>query len=190
MKNPLNKILIALCAVLIAFAGAKVYAESKNTTGTTESVLVFPPLPEGRQVTAVDATSDVAGSKVTVRSRTAATVAYNIDGAGATSQAVIPLAATTGLASNDFCVISGKTFAPYRVRLITVTSSNVTADANLTSAVASGDRVHELTTTYTIAVGSNTVNRTGTPLADTPKDSPIVLQLNSTAASELSATVK
>ncbi len=189
-KNLLGGLTAILIMLVLIFFVFPAQAESKNATGTTETVIVFGPLSEGHQLTAVDATSDLAGSKVTVRSRTAATVSYKVNGDGATSQAVIPLSATTGLSSNDFVVVSGGSFAAYRGRIIATTSSNITLDANLTSAVASGDRVHELTTTYSIPVGSNSVNRTGSPLVRTPADSPIVLQLNSTSASELSATVK
>lgn len=185
--NSLKKILAVLT---LAFAlSAIVWAESKNATGTTESLIVFGARPEGRELTAVEATSDVAGSKVTVRSATAVSQNYVVNGSGSTSQAVIPLSYTTGLSSNDYVVVQGN-YAAYRGRIITVTTSNITLDANLTSTAASGDRVYELQTVFTLPVGSNSVNRAGTSLVKTRSDSPVVLQLNSTAASELSATAK
>lgn len=192
MKSLKNILAVFGLAMVMAFIVTVGWAESRNTTGTTESLIVFGPKAEGYELTAVEATSDVAGSKVTVRVRNNSTTPNIVNGSGSTSQAVIPLAVTTGLSSNDYVVVSAPDhrFAAYRGRVITVTSSNITLDANLTAAVQTADRVQELSTVFTLPVGSNSVNRSGTLLIKTPSDSPVVLQLNSTAASELSATTR
>lgn len=174
----------------VAFMG-HLFADSKNTTGTTSEQIVFGVATEPHLLTAVDATSDKVGSKVTVKNRTAHPTSYIVTGAGATSQAVIPIAAgTTGIASNDLVVVTGDGYAAYSGTVVGVTASNITLSANLTSACAAGNQVYEMATVYTFAVGSNSVNRTGSPLVKTPKDSPILIQLDSTAAGELSATVQ
>lgn len=189
-----NKLLASLMTIMVALVAANIaFAESKSVTHATLSSLVFGPLPEGRQVTAISYDSDKVGSKVTTYGRTAATVPYTVTAAGSASQAVIALSATTGLASNDVIVVSGSGITPYKATLITVTSSNVTCSANLSSAVVAGYRVFEMTAIYRILAGSNTVTTTsvtGTPLVETPADSPVLIELDSTAASELSATVK
>ncbi len=184
-------LLAALALVAFAFSAPNVFGDSKTGTGSTATTLIFGPT-AGDQIrlTSVDATSDKAGSAVAVYSRSAAASAYLVNGAGSTSQAVIPLAATTGLSSNDMVVVSGSAIAPFKATLITVTSSNVTCSANLTSAVATGYQVFQMSQVYSIPVGSATVSRAAAPIAISPRKSPLLLQLDSTSAGALSATTQ
>lgn len=189
-------LMVALVALTLSLAAPFVLAVSKNTTHATLSSLVFGVQPEGGQVTAIDATSDKAGSKIVVKGRTSPLADYTINGAGSASQTVIPLAYTTGLASNDVVVVTQSRtstatgYAAYKGTVVGVTASNITLSGNLTSAVASGDRVFEMSTIYSSAVGSGSVSRAGSPLVTLPSDSPVLVELDSTSAGELSATVK
>lgn len=186
----LQNISVLAFALIASVLAVNLYAESKTTTGTTSSSLVFGSAANGRKVTSIDCESDKVGSVVTIKQATAAAVRYNVNGSGSASQAVIPLSATTGLASNDVIVVSCASGAPYKATLITVTSSNVTCDANLTRAVASGDRVFKMESCYVLAVGSNTLTKAASPIVQTRKDSPVLIELDSTAAGTLSANAE
>lgn len=178
---------------LLALAGFA-YAESASSryaSGSTSAAVLFDSIRgQGWNVTSAESTSDLAGSLITYQAKLVTTPTYRVTASGSTSQAVIALNATTGIASNDVCYVKPASGLGYVVTVIGTTSSNITASANLGTAVAAGDTVAEINTILTVPVGAASINRNGVGLVKTVGDSPLRAVVTGTSACALGVTAQ
>ncbi|MFA5114386.1 MAG: hypothetical protein WC529_08900 [Candidatus Margulisiibacteriota bacterium] len=168
--------------------------ETKYATHATASELTFRGDKNSQVVVKnIDSTSDKAGSVIGIFEKT--TGPYTLDGAAASGQAVVPLAATSGLTNGDKVVIRSKTdMTKFEKGVISSISAGVsiTLAGNLTYTYASGDEAFEMMTTIaSIANGAASKNRgNGQPVAAAAENSPLYAVLDSTSAGDLSMTAE
>jgi len=151
----------------------------------TLSVVGLPADPECQiLVRGIHGLSDKAGSVVTLRA--GGTIEYTLDAAAVASQAVVPLASTTGLAQNDHVLIQQKDHPfVFERRVVTSVSAGVSATmtANLTNTYASGDLLYELSSLGTIACGAAAINAgAGIAVFAGEIGRPVGIDLDSTSA--------
>lgn len=202
-------VLMGFAALGISMA-VKVYAESQRQTAqsATASTILIDPKADQSSWTgySIDAVSDKlavangGGAQVKVWSRNPYLGKMKVTTALTTALTTsnIIVETTSGINVNDvvYCVPAGVSYngqARGFVATITVVpagGTNVYASAVLTTNLAAGSYVYPMKINYQTFVGSNSVNRTGSPLFETAGESPLRIILDSVATNDLSITVK
>ena len=187
MKKILSAVICTAC-LLGSAPLVKAELQSQYVTHATSSVLHFAPRANQSAVISICATSDKAGSVIDFFAKTGSEQTVT---ATPTNGATVVYITNTGLAmtTNDVVVYYHDTSGTMDGTTVSAaTTTNITLAAGITEAGNASDVVYEVSRQGQVAVGSNSVNLSGSAIFCTPKESPIRLVLDGTAACKLSAT--
>lgn len=157
---------------------------TKTATHATLASVIFPGTDGANTLLAAyNVTSDKAGALLLAKMSNGVVTA--VDVVSAITQKVLSVAATTGFTSGDIIVIQRANDTTERHVVDSVQAGvSLTLIANLAAACAVGDKVYEVTTQASVAVGAATVSATATGpwgLAGTAAG-PVLFDCDGTAA--------
>ena len=186
---------LLMVAVMIGVAFAVEDSTSRTASGTVSASILFDYLPNSAwNVTAVNATSDLAGTKVTFQGRAVGSPMFKVTSNVVSTATIIQLNSTSGILTNDLLYFKPTALAPgFMVTSAIITATAVTLQApGIPTNLVTGDVACEIVPIHTIPVGSNLttgVNLSGASLVKTIGSSPLRAVLTGTAQEEVSITV-